>query len=386
MAEGLQIMDSHPMSWTPDDLVNTQDSAGPAQHVTQVREKGVVEVEKALRKFRELDLDAGAVTRENFPLPTVQAQLTRACIDIHQGRGFAIVRGLDPRRYTAEDNMAIFLGISNYIGEQRGIQDKKGSMLTHVTESKIWTTPPEMRHGIHTTTSLAWHCDMGADILALHARSLAETGGNTFVASSWTIYKELAASYPEALDTLRDPSWPIQVSGNPPRYILAPLLHVSEDKVLISVDPGRLGLHPATAKTGHESCIPALSPSQLDSLEILSALASKHQYCLDMEQGDMVFINNLSLLHARDSYIDPKDGPGRHFVRLWLRNSKLAWTIPQSMRAPWEAAFGPEGNGFPGLVKRYPVTPTPVYKPPKYTAGSAAFVLEDGEDVNNPGS
>jgi hypothetical protein len=227
---------------------------------------------------------------------------------------------------------------------------------------------------------------MGADILALHARSLAETGGNTFVASSWTIYKELAASYPEALDTLRDPSWPIQVSGNPPRYILAPLLHVSEDKVLISVDPGRLGLHPATAKTGHESCIPALSPSQLDSLEILSALASKHQYCLDMEQGDMVFINNLSLLHARDSYIDPKDGPGRHFVRLWLRNSKLAWTIPQSMRAPWEAAFGPEGNGFPGLVKRYPVTPTPVYKPPKYTAGSAAFVLEDGEDVNNPGS
>lgn len=53
---------------------------------------------------------------------------------------------------------------------------------------------------------------MGADVLALHARSVAETGGNTFVASSWTIYKELAASYPEALEALRHPSWPIQVS------------------------------------------------------------------------------------------------------------------------------------------------------------------------------
>jgi hypothetical protein len=52
---------------------------------------------------------------------------------------------------------------------------------------------------------------MGADILALHVRSLAETGGDTFVASSWTIYKELAASYPEALAALCDPSWPIQV-------------------------------------------------------------------------------------------------------------------------------------------------------------------------------
>lgn len=161
---------------------------------------------------------------------------------------------------------------------------------------------------------------------------------------------------------------------------------MSEDKILISVDPGRLGLHPATAKTGSESSVPALSPLQLNSLEILSALASKHQYCLDLKQGDMVFINNLSLLHARDSYVDPSDGPGRHFVRLWLRNSKLAWTIPQPMRVPWEAAFGPDGNGFPELEKQYPVKPTPVYKPPKYTAGSAAFVLDDGGDVNNVSS
>jgi hypothetical protein len=115
-------------------------------------------------------------------------------------------------------------------------------------------------------------------------------------------------------------------------------------------------------------------------------LASKYRYCLDLKQGDMVFINNLSLLHARDSYVDPQDGPGRHFVRLWLRNPELAWAIPQSMRAPWEAAFGPGGNGFPGLEKRYPVAPAPVYKPPRYTAGSAAFVLEDSEDVNGEGS
>jgi hypothetical protein len=57
----------------------------------------------------------------------------------------------------------------------------------------------------------AWHCDMGTDILALHVRSLAETGGSTFVSSSWTIYKELVASYPEILKALCDPSWPIQV-------------------------------------------------------------------------------------------------------------------------------------------------------------------------------
>lgn len=57
----------------------------------------------------------------------------------------------------------------------------------------------------------AWHCDMGADVLALHVRSLPESGGNTFVASSWTIYKELAKSYPTVLKALCDANWPIQV-------------------------------------------------------------------------------------------------------------------------------------------------------------------------------
>jgi predicted transport protein len=52
MAEGLPFMDSHPMSWTPNDLVNTQDSAGLAQHVTQIGEPGVSEVEYALKKFK----------------------------------------------------------------------------------------------------------------------------------------------------------------------------------------------------------------------------------------------------------------------------------------------------------------------------------------------
>jgi hypothetical protein len=52
---------------------------------------------------------------------------------------------------------------------------------------------------------------MGTDVLGLHVRSKAKAGGDTYVASSWTIYKELAASYPEVLEQLRDPSWPIQV-------------------------------------------------------------------------------------------------------------------------------------------------------------------------------
>ncbi|KAL2261676.1 hypothetical protein VTK26DRAFT_3638 [Humicola hyalothermophila] len=330
------------MAWAPNDLEHAE-----GQIVTQIDDYGVAEVEAGLEKFKELDLDVDALT--------------------------------------PEENVAIFLAIANYFGQQRGLQDKKGTILTHITSSKTWTTPPEMRYGIHTTTRLAWHCDMGADVLALYILSLAETGGDTFVASSWTIYKELMESYPGVLRTLSDASWPIQISGNPPRYISAPLLRLADGKIFISVDPGRLGLHPATAETGPEPPLPALSPSQLEALQILSNLACKNQHRLDTRPGDIVFINNLALLHARDSYIDPAEGPGRHLVRLWLRNPKLAWSIPQAMRVPWEAAFGPDGRGFPDRETRYPAHPTLEYKPPKYTAGSAAFILGDDDDTNGEG-
>lgn len=73
------------------------------------------------------------MARETFPLPTIQTQLARVALDVHQGRGFAIVRGLDARKYTAEDSAIIFLGIASYIGEQRGVQDKRGSVLSTPT-------------------------------------------------------------------------------------------------------------------------------------------------------------------------------------------------------------------------------------------------------------
>jgi len=50
---------------------------------------------------------------------------------------------------------------------------------------------------------------MGADVLALQVRSLAKEGGDTLVASSWTIYQELLESHPEAVKVLSEP-WRIQ--------------------------------------------------------------------------------------------------------------------------------------------------------------------------------
>ena len=67
-----------------------------------------------------------------FPLPTLGKTLERAAEDIYNGRGFVIVRGLDPDTLSTEDCTTIYLGLSSYIAERRGMQDQRGTMLSMI--------------------------------------------------------------------------------------------------------------------------------------------------------------------------------------------------------------------------------------------------------------
>ena len=49
--------------------------------------------------------------------------------DLHFGRGFFALRGLNPDKYSTEDNMLLFLGVSAYIGEERAVQDDSGHVF-----------------------------------------------------------------------------------------------------------------------------------------------------------------------------------------------------------------------------------------------------------------
>lgn len=69
------------------------------------------------------------MSRELFPLPTLGDKLKTLAKELTSGIGFFHLRGLDPQRYSNETNVALYLGISAYIGEKRGRQDECGNML-----------------------------------------------------------------------------------------------------------------------------------------------------------------------------------------------------------------------------------------------------------------
>lgn len=78
------------------------------------------EIEAALEKFKELGLNGPAVNADTFPLPKLGPHLRAIAKSLHEGSGFALVRGLDTEKYSDEDVMIIFLGLGSYIGSQRG--------------------------------------------------------------------------------------------------------------------------------------------------------------------------------------------------------------------------------------------------------------------------
>ncbi|KAK2069455.1 hypothetical protein P8C59_004037 [Phyllachora maydis] len=369
--------------------------------VVQLSAADVEEIEHALESFKQFSgLDGDQVTCSNFPLPAaLQDRLRQATRDVHQGRGFAVVRGLDPARYSAEDNAVLYLAISCYVGgDIRGVQDRRGNVFVHVTDDRRWKTPHQGRYSIHTQATIPWHCDLGADIIAMHFRECARAGGATYVASAATLCADLQRHHPDVLATLFESAWPCQMSGDGRSFFLAPLMQYHHGRVVVCLDSERLGRQDERRTgagagffdPGTPSVVPDLTPAQRRALGVLSEVATRNRIRLDIRKGDMVYLNNFALLHCRDAYED-QPAQARHVVRLWLRNSKLGWSIPPCMSVPWVAAFGPGGKGalrFPSrsrpgwrrtVTRKYAIMPGPDYPDVKYSGGTAAFLLDESD-------
>lgn len=62
-------------------------------------------------------------------MPILSAKLKAINEDVYNGRGFAVLRGLNPQDFSIEDLTMIYMGVSTYAGNQVGRQDRMGNCL-----------------------------------------------------------------------------------------------------------------------------------------------------------------------------------------------------------------------------------------------------------------
>ena len=100
------------------------------------------------------------------------------------------------------------------------------------------------------------------------------------------------------------------------------------------------------ASQRHDSA-PRLTAAASEALAMLDAMANHPDYnvVMDFQPGDMQFVNNYHVLHARTAFEDhPEPGRKRFLKRLWLETRKLTDRPPQfrlaSSAKAWSSRTG----------------------------------------------
>ena len=53
------------------------------------------------------------------------------------GRGFFVLRGLTPSRYSPHDNVVVYAGMASYVAQRRGRQDEKNNYLRNLSSAPV---------------------------------------------------------------------------------------------------------------------------------------------------------------------------------------------------------------------------------------------------------
>lgn len=85
-----------------------------------------------------------------------------------------------------------------------------------------------------------------------------------------------------------------------------------------------------------------MTEEQAEALDMVHFTAKKNSFSVQLERGDMYFLNNFAVFHARGAFTDDEDEAGqkRHMLRLWLRNEKYAWKTPDCLKDSWFNVYG----------------------------------------------
>jgi hypothetical protein len=132
---------------------------------------------------------------------------------------------------------------------------------------------------------------------------------------------------------------------NPP--IVRPMLHVS-DKQGDEGDnhsPHVIFTYSRFPMAGFKGrtrnlALPPATDAQIEAMDTVQYLLRRNGVALPWHKGDMVFLNDMAIMHAREAFKEGGDLQ-RHLLKFYLRDPKQNWPIPATARQHWDAIYGP---------------------------------------------
>lgn len=289
-------------------------------------DKAAAEIDAALQAVKSAGLSI-PFSKSAFPLPTFADEIDKIADRVENGVGFVMVRGLPRERYSNEECELIYWGVGMHLGQPVS-QNTRGHVLGHVTDEGRKLTDANTRP-YQTSAGMDFHADqLPVDILGLFCLRTAKTGGQSFLVSALTIHNVLLEERPDVLETLYQPfnlDWRGENPEGEQPWYACPMFSCHDGKVSSRVT-SRVFFESVT-RWGEDL---AMTDRQREALDVLQEVAERPELrlAMDFKEGDMQFINNHTMLHARSEYEDYDDPKlKRHLLRMWI-------AAPEGKRRP----------------------------------------------------
>jgi hypothetical protein len=302
----------------------------------------IAEIERNLQRLREVP-HATEVTRQDFPLPTLGPRLQRILMEVLEGRGFVLLRGLPVREWGPGKSALAFLGLGLHLGNFRS-QNAHGELLGHVRDEGLSSKDPNVRI-YQTRERQNYHTD-SCDVVGLLCLYPARSGGLSSLVSTMTIFNELRRRRPDLSRVLFEPIETDRRGESSPEqkpFFRIPVFNWHAD--LLSAIYHRPYIE--SARRFEE--VPPLTAAQIDALDAFDALANDPalHFFMEFRAGDVQLVHNHTLLHDRTAFEDwPEPERKRHLLRLWL-----APTQARPLPAAYAERFGSVMPGYRGGIQ-----------------------------------
>jgi hypothetical protein len=318
-----------PKAWRGETL------ASETSWIVTLTEAEIADIERALATAKATGRPPEEIHREHFPLTVTQPRLEQTLAELYDGRGFVVVRGLPVQRYSDDDVGLIFWGLGRYLGGPL-YQNPQGELLGHVYDHGRTYGNIDVR-GYETNAYLPYHTDAG-DMVGLLCLRRSLEGGLSSIVSSVTVHNEILAQHPEYLGLLYNGFYYIRREAALTERGVSerPIPVFGNKDGVVSCRYIRNQINAGAVKRGV-----ALTTFEKAALDFLDEQTRRPDLRLDMDlqPGDIQFINNYTILHSRTQFLDGAEPhQKRHMLRLWLKFPQ-AW--PLSAEFPTHLGYKP---------------------------------------------
>jgi len=321
----------YPSAWKPADF------ASPADYTIELTASQLRDVEHAIARVNAAGLGLDDLGREHFELPSLRPVIEEIRDQIEKGRGFVVVRRLPVEAFSKDDLGMIFWGIGTHLG--RGLsQSVLGDRLGHV---KDFSREDPLARAYRNKQELSPHTD-SCDLVGLFCLRAAQSGGVSRLTSAVTVHNVLRDEHPAVLERLyRGYSFHRRGEEQPGELAYTPYRVPVYSNTEGSVSARYLRTY---VEAGEAAAGRPMDDAELTVLNRFEEVTKRPDLMLEftLRPGEMYFINNYTILHARTAFDDgdAEEDRRRHLLRLWLDVPQMRPVHPHIKSGGIEAVPG----------------------------------------------